>query len=471
MQQGRVDFQAVGAPIAAQPVDAQIRSALADVSPAEMRKTVQTLVNFNSRNTVGSMDTTLPANQGVVPAEKWIRGRFEEISKQCGGCLEVKEDQFMEPAQTGPHPRIAQPTQLTTVYAVMKGTDPSQAARRVLVTGHYDSFVVADMLNAKIAAPGANDDASGTAVSLECARVLSKHKFPATIIFVTVPGEEQGLIGSQHLARLARSENWDLEAVLNNDIVGGDTTPRDNLENKSLVRVFSEGVPSTAKPEEVRRILMFGNESDGPSRELARAVADVARTYTEGAAYHFGGPQLKPVLEMRLDRFLRGGDHYSFNKEGFTAVRFTEWRENFNHQHQAVRVENGVQYGDLIQFDDFDYMAKVARLNAASLATLASAPDAPGNVRMSTRALDNNSTLMWTAPAGAPAGTRYDILWRVTAAGDWQYHGRAEDFGQKTEGNDITATLPVSKDNVIFGVRACDAAGHCSPAVAPVPAR
>ena len=214
--------------------------------------------------------------------------------------------------------------------------------------------------------PGANDDGSGTAVSLECARVLSKLKFPATIIFLTVAGEEQGLNGSQHFAKMAKDQGWDIEAALNNDIVGGDKSAE---QDHSVVRVFSEGLPAAATDQDIRRIRSLGGENDAASRELARYVDEVGHAYNAG---------VKPVLVFRLDRYLRGGDHYSFNQQGFAAVRFTEFREDFHHQHQNVRKENGTEYGDLAKFVDFDYVAHVARLNAATLASLASAPAPPG---------------------------------------------------------------------------------------------
>lgn len=441
-----------------------------------MRKTVEALVAFRNRNTVGTTDTGLPAGVGVKAAANWIHARFTAISQACGGCLEIKEDNFIEPAMTGPAARVKQPTPLTNVYAIFKGTDPSQIARRVLVTGHYDSFFVKDMQNTRDDAPGANDDASGTAVSLECARVLSKHRFPATILFVAVAGEEQGLLGSRHLAKLAKSESWDLEAVLNNDIVGGDTTPAGlSNEDKHRVRVFSEGISLAATPQQMQRILQFGYESDSPSREVARAVADVARTYTSPLSPKTTkkntqtNTTLQPVLVFRLDRYGRGGDHSSFNREGFAGVRFTEWRENFDHQHQWVRVENGVQFGDLIQFDDFDYMARVARINAATLATLASAPAIPNDVTVSTRGLNNDSVLSWTAPATPLPDTTYEVLWRETSAPDWQFTAPAAKFAQQVSGTTYTITVPVSKDNVLFGIRACDTKGHCSPAAAPLP--
>jgi hypothetical protein len=332
-----------------------------------------------------------------------------------------------------------------------------------LVTGHYDSRRT-DVMDSHGIAPGANDDASGTAVSIECARVLSRHHWPATIVFVAVAGEEQGLNGSRHLAKLAKDQGWQLAGVLNNDIVGGDTTPGDTLQDKTRLRIFSQGIPATATPDEIKRTLSLGLESDGPSRELARAVTGVGRTYFHAGAF-------RPVLEYRLDRYLRGGDHLSFNQQDFAAVRFTEWRENFDHQHQDVRTENGKQYGDLLKYVDFNYVANVARLNAATLATLASAPAAPQEVRIVTTNLDNDSTLHWKPGPGMPASAHFDVVWRDTSAPDWQYHQAVASADARNAAGPDSATLPVSKDNVIFGVRACNAAGQCSPAVAPLPQR
>jgi hypothetical protein len=469
-----LDFKATGAPIKAAPADKEIVDAVRSVSAEKIHQTIQTLVNFKTRSTVSSVETDLPPGTGVLAAAQWIEQQFQSISANCGGCLEVKEDVFIEQPQkegfNGSIPRIVKPTKIVNVYAILKGSDPAQSKRMYLVTGHYDTRV-SDVMDAHSFAPGANDDSSGTATSLECARILSHYRFPATLVFATVAGEEQGLNGSHHLAVLAKQEGWDLEGVLNNDIVGGDTTPGDKLSDKSLVRVFSEGVPASATQEQVRRILALGGENDSPSRELAREVLDVARTYFPANATRTGLPPLAPVMVLRLDRYLRGGDHRSFNEQGFAAVRFTEWRENFNHQHQNVRIENGVQFGDLIQFDDFSYIAKVARLNAATLATLASAPGMPKDVRMSTRNLDNNSVLKWEVPDGAPAGAYYQIVWRETDASDWQYAGRASAYHETVDGSEHTVTVPISKDNVFFGVRSCDAKEHCGAAAIPVPER
>jgi hypothetical protein len=448
-----------GAPLVTAPADPAIAHALAEVSAARIRQTISTLVDFHTRNTLSSMDTDLPPNTGVTAAAKWVEQQFTALSEACQGCLEVKTDTFTEPADPSPHSRVKEPTTITNVYAILRGSDSAQASRMYLVTGHYDSRRT-DVMDSHGDAPGANDDASGVAVSLESARVLSRHRWPATIVFVAVAGEEQGLFGSAHLAKLAKGEGWQLAGVLNNDIVGGDTTPGDTLQDKTRIRVFSQGIPATATPEDIKRILALGLESDGPSRELARAITGVGRTYFRAGTF-------RPVLEFRLDRYLRGGDHRSFNQEGFAAVRFTEWRENFDHQHQDVRVENGTQYGDLLKFVDFNYVANAARLNAATLATLASAPAAPEEVRVVTSNLDNNSTLHWKPGPGTPSNAHFDIVWRDTSAPDWQFHQPVS----AADAAKSSITLPVSKDNVIFGVRACNAAGQCSPAVAPLPER
>jgi hypothetical protein len=426
------------------PADARVASALKQVSADRIRANIEKLVSFGTRSTLSAQDPdSISAGRGIGAAREWIKSEFESYSKECGGCLEVKTDGFTE----APADRIPKPTEITNVYAVLKGTDPESAKRIVLVTGHYDSRN-SDNFNITDAAPGANDDGSGTAVSLECARVLSKMKFPGTIIFLTVAGEEQGLNGSKHFAEMAKQQGWDIEAVLNNDIVGGN---RSSEQDFGVVRVFSEGVPVAADDKELKMIRGLGGESDSISRQIARYVAQVGRTYNLG---------VKPMLVFRLDRYLRGGDHYSFNQQGYAAVRFTEFREDFNRQHQNIRTENGVEYGDLPKFVNFDYVGNVARLNAATLASLASAPAPPGKVHILTKELQNDTTLTWEA---SPSAAGYEVVWRATTDGEWN-HG-------KDVGNVTKATLPQSKDNVIFAVRAVDKDGHRSPPVVPVPER
>jgi hypothetical protein len=431
--------------------DAAVQAIVKEVSADRIRATITKLASFKNRNTVGSANADLEKQGiGIVAASKWIESELKRYSQECGGCLEVKTDSFVTPVSQ----RILQPTTLTNVYAVLKGTDPQNAGRMYLVTGHYDSFFAADMQNVTDPAPGANDDASGAAVSLECARVLSKHKFPATLIFLTVAGEEQGLLGSEHFAKMAKSLGWDLEGVLNNDIVGGNTTPGDVGQRKDVVRVFSEGVPDAATDQQLTALKNLGGENDSASRQLARFIRQAADQYLPRS--------FQPYLVYRRDRYLRGGDHTSFNKEGFAAVRFTEWREDFHHQHQKPRIENGVQYGDLLEFVDFDYVANVARVNAATLAELASSPAPPANVRLQTQQLENDSTIKWdAAPGGMAAG--YEVLMRATDSPNWE---SARDAGNGTQ-----VTVPESKDNVIFAIRSVDAKGHHSLPVLPVPER
>jgi peptidase M28-like protein len=445
--------QPESAPAGPMTIDSRISTALRQISAERIRTNIEKLASFGTRSTLSAQDAaSIAGGRGIGAAREWIESEFERYAKDCGGCLEVKTDSFTQEAAD----RIPQPTEITNVYAVLKGTDAKNAKRIVLVTGHYDSRN-SDNLNAKDDAPGANDDGSGTAVSLECARVLSKLKFPATIIFLTVAGEEQGLYGSHHFAlmakeKMAKEQGWNIEAVLNNDIVGGDKSAE---QDHSVVRVFSEGLPAAASEQDIKRIRALGGENDSGSRQLARYIADVGRAYQNDIG-------VKPMLVFRLDRFLRGGDHYSFNQQGFSAVRFTEFREDFHHQHQNVRTENGIEYGDLPKFVDFDYVARVARLNAATLASLASAPAPPANVHLLTKDLENDSTLTWDAsPGGLASG--YEVLWRSTTSPEWEHVQKV--------GNVLRSTVKLSKDNVIFAVRAVDADGHRSLPIVPLPER
>jgi hypothetical protein len=429
-------------PVAADP---QIIAALKQVSKERIQANVEKLVSFYTRSTLSAGDQELlNAGRGIDAARLWIVAEFERYSRACSGCLDVETYRFVQPQGE----RIPNPTEITDIYAVMTGSDPANSKRIVLVTGHYDSRN-SDPLDTKDYAPGANDDASGTAVSLECARVLSQMKFPGTIIFLAVAGEEQGLYGSQRFAQMAKERSWNIEAVLNNDIVGGD---KNAAQVASIVRVFSEGLPAAAE-QETRRIRALGEESDSGSRQLARYIAEVGRTYDTG---------VKPMLVFRPDRYLRGGDHTSFNQQGFAAVRFTEFREDFNHQHQTPRTEKGVEYGDFSKFVDYDYVARVARLNAATLAALAAGPAPPANVHLLTKDLENDSTLTWDVSPGGLA-TDYEVVWRATTSPEWEHALKV--------GNVTRATLQISKDEVVFAVRAVDKGGHRSLAVVPTPER
>lgn len=426
--------------------DPKIAAALREVSAARIRANIEKLASFGTRHTLSVNDAEMGRQgKGIVAAREWIKSEFERYAKACGGCLEVSLETFTQAAGR----RIPAPTEIGNVLAVLRGNDAKSAERIYLVTGHYDSMP-SDVMDPKSAAPGANDDASGTAVSLECARVLSRMKFPATIIFLAVAGEEQGLLGAEHYAKEAKAKGWKIEGVLNNDIVGGVKTPG---QDASIVRVFSEGVPSGATEEELKAIRATGLENDSASRQLARYVRETAKRYLANA--NFG-----PKLVFRRDRYLRGGDHTAFNGQGFAAVRFTEYREDYTHQHQNVRTENGIEYGDLPKHVDFDYVANVARLNAATLASLAAAPAPPANVTLLAEKLENDTTITWEAsPDGRAAG--YEVLWRPTFAAEWE--------NVEAVGNVTQATLKRSKDNVVFAVRAVDKQGHRSLPVVPTP--
>jgi len=426
--------------------DKKILEAIAKVDSKNIQINVEKLAGFGSRHTLG---VNIPASsgRGVVAAREYVKQQFESYSKACGGCLEVKTYTFTEPASA----RIPQPTELVDVYAVLKGSNPESARRLIIISGHYDTISMAKMLDPEAPSPGANDDGSGTAVVLEAARVLSQHRFPATIVFAAFDAEEQGLFGAKGFAKMAKLEGWNVEAVLNNDIVGGDKTQ----DQQGNVRVFSEGLPLAA-PDDWKRVRMMGAESDSPSRELARYITETAREYLPGKT------ELQPRMIFRQDRFLRGGDHLGFNEQGFTAVRITEWRENFAHQHQLPRTENGIEYGDLPKFVDYGYMAGVTRLNVATAASLASAPAPPADPKLLTKTLENDTNLVWQpSPDGRAAS--YEVIYRDTTAPNWE---KTFPVSGATK-----ATIPVSKDNGIFAVRAVDAEGHRSLPALPIPER
>jgi hypothetical protein len=338
---------------------------------------------------------------------------------------------------------------LTNIVATLKGTQPESVNRVYVVSGHYDSMC-SSPIDAKCDAPGANDDASGTAAVLEMARVMARYQFDATIVFMTVAGEEQGLLGSTYFAEQAKRNNIDIEGMFTNDIIGS-SLGGNGVRDPRTVRVFSEGVPSNETQQEAATRRSVGGENDSQSRQLARFIKETAARYV---------PSITVWMIYRRDRYGRGGDHQPFLERGYAAVRFTEPNENYQHQHQNVRMENGIQYGDLPQFDDFNYIANVARVNAASLAVLASAPARPKNVTFPT-SLSNDTPIKWDANK-EPDLAGYEIVWRDTTEATWT-HSRAV-------GKVLTYTMKgMSKDNYFFGVRAIDSEGNRSPATYPRP--
>jgi hypothetical protein len=423
--------------------DPAIKQMCEEVSAKNIENTVRKLVSFKTRNTLS--DTT-SKTEGIGAAREWIKAELQQYAKASGGRMQVEFDTFIQPAGN----RVDKPTVLKNVLAILKGTDPNDN-RVYMVSGHYDSRA-SDVMDIKSASPGAVDDASGTALSMELARVMSKRSFPATLIFVAMVGEEQGLYGATNLAKRAKTGNWNIDALLNDDIVGNTTGMETGLKDNRSVRIFSEGVPAVENEKQAATRTAVGGENDSPSRELARYIKEVGERYVD---------QLDVKLIYRRDRFLRGGDHTPFAAQGFTAVRITEMNEDFNRQHQDVRKADGVDYGDLPDFVDYAYTQKVARMNLSTLANLALAPAEPVDVGVVTSGLTNKTELKWAIPKGKkPAG--YYVLMRETTSPFWE---------KKFYITDTHATLPYSKDNYFFAVQAVDEEGHESLPVFPKPVR
>ncbi|MGE3467770.1 MAG: M20/M25/M40 family metallo-hydrolase [Pyrinomonadaceae bacterium] len=422
--------------------NAEITKMIGEVSAKRIEADIRKLVSFGTRNTLSEQDNP---TRGIGAARDWLYSEFQRISADCGGCLDVQKQSFVQPKAN----RIPEPTTLTNVFAVLKGTtDPE---RVYVVSGHYDSMC-SSPTNATCDAPGANDDASGTAVSVELARVMSKRKFDATIVFMAVPGEEQGLLGAAYYAEEAKKAKTNIEAMFTNDIVGGVTTHK-NSQFRNKVRVFSEGVPSDETQREAATRRSVGGENDSESRQIARYIKEQSERYLKG----FGAWMI-----YRRDRYGRGGDHIPFVERGFAGVRFTEPDEDYTHQHQNVRTDDkGVFYGDTPEYVDFAYVANVCRVNLIALASLANAPAKPKNVGLVTGGLNNDSVLRWDANTDTDIAG-YEIVWRDTTAAEWT--------NSKPVGNVTTYTLKaMSKDNFFFGVRAVDKDGNKSPVVYPRP--
>ena len=426
--------------------DQSIKQMVDEVSSKNIEANIRRLVSFKTRHTLS--DTTSKI-EGSGAARNWIKAEMEKYASESGGRMTVQFDTFTQPKGE----RIDNPVHLKNVLAILKGTDPTDS-RVYIVSGHYDSRVT-NVMNANAVEPGANDDASGTAVSMELARVMAKRSFPATIIFMAVVGEEQGLYGSSNVAKRAKAEKWNVDAMLNNDIVGNTHGMETDLKDNRSVRVFSEGIPSMAAGNEkqIASLIALGGENDSPSRQLARYIKEIAERYVD---------QLDVKLIYRRDRYLRGGDHVPFLQQGFTAVRFTEMNEDFNRQHQDIRTEKGIDYGDLPDFVDFNYVQKVARMNLSVLANLALAPAEPQNVGIVTSSLTNKTTLRWEAPVTGKKPTGYYVLMRETISPYWD---------KKFYVTDTTVTLAYSKDNYLFAVQSVDADGHEGLPVFPKPVR
>ncbi len=424
--------------------DAEIEKMVKEVSPDSLQSYIKAMVSFGTRNT---LSTQTDPKRGIGAARNWVLAKFNEFAKQSNGRLSAFIDTItLQPDKR----RIDTLTLLGNVVATLKGTDANDN-RIFIISGHLDNMRSSPTERLGDA-PGANDDASGCAAVIECARIMSKYNFPATIIFVTVSGEEQGLLGSAFMSEKAKKENWNIVAVLNNDIMGSNNSNETNIINNTKIRVFSEGIPAYETEKVAANIRNLGMENDGKSRQLARYVKEIGERYVEN---------LEVVLIYRNDRFLRGGDHTPYVQRGFAAVRFTEMNENYTRQHQDVRVENGIQYGDLEVHIDYEYLRKNSAMNLANLANLAKAPAMPDSVKMEVRRLTNSTLLYWQKPkTGKVKG--YYVLIRETTSAFWQ----KKIFTAETE-----MRLPYSKDNYFFAVQSVNETGNESLPVVPLPGR
>jgi hypothetical protein len=432
-------------PPSARTSNPQIAQIVREIDARNIERTIRKLVSFGTRNTLSEQSDP---TRGIGAARDWLFAEFSKVAEQSGGRMTVEKQSFLQPKAA----RVPEPTTLTNIVATLRGNQPEAEARTYVVSGHYDSMCTSPT-DAKCDAPGANDDASGTAAVLELARVMAKYKFDATIVFMTVAGEEQGLLGSTHFAEQAKQKHVDVEAMFTNDIIGS-SLGGNGVRDPATVRVFSEGVPSNESAEEATTRRGVGGENDSASRQLARFIKETGQRYVPG---------MRVMMVYRRDRYLRGGDHIPFLERGFAAVRFTEPNEDYRHQHQNVRIEKGVQYGDLPQYDDFRYIANVARVNAAALAALALAPARPKNVAVVTTRLTNDTDLKWDA-SKEPDLAGYEIVWRETTSPVWtnaRAVGKVTSFTMKG----------MSKDNFFFAVRAVDTAGNRSPVSFPRPVR
>lgn len=420
--------------------DPAIERMVSEVNEDSLKSYVSKLVSFKTRHTLSHK--TDPKN-GIGAARNWVISKFNDFARQSNGRMTVELDKWTLQKDGR---RIDTVTDMGNPMAILQGTDTSDK-RIFVISGHLDSRVT-DVMNRKSEAPGANDDGSGTAAVMECARVMSGSRFPATIIFAALSGEEQGLLGGERLAQRAVQGNWNIEALLNNDIMGSNNSNETNIFDNTRVRVFSEGLPGLELDKKAANIRQFGLENDGGSRQLARYVKEVGERYV---------PNLEVVMIYRNDRFLRGGDHTPFVQKGFSAVRITEMNENYEHQHQDLRTEKGIVYGDLAAFMDFKYLKKNTALNLASLANLAKSPSMPREVKIDVKNLTNSSFLYWKSPkTGTTRG--YYVLMRETFQGLWQ----KKFYTTQTE-----MRLPYSKDNYFFAVQSVSEEGNESLPMIP----
>lgn len=416
------------------------------ITSSSIEARIKKLAGFGTRH---SLSDTTSDTRGIGAARRWIAAELEACSRKTGGRLEVVSQEFVAEKAA----RVPSPTPMVNVVATLPGSQPESRDRVYVVSGHYDSMP-SNVMDSISDAPGANDDASGTAAVMEMACAMAAYQFDATLVFMAVAGEEQGLIGSTYYAKQAREKNVDIAGMFTNDIIGS-SRGADGKSYANRVRLFAEGVPPGKEvSDELRTRLTTGGENDSTARELARFVKIAAEKSVRN---------IKVEIVYRRDRYLRGGDHSPFLDAGYPAIRFVEASENFRHQHQNVRMENGVQFGDLPEFVDYDYVASIARVNAAALAALASGPAMPKDAAIETVRLENDTTMRWTANTESDLAG-YRIVWRATTSANWEH--------SKDVGNVTRYTLNgVSKDDFVFGVVAVDTQGNASVAAYPKPYR
>ena len=420
--------------------DPEIEQMVKEISSDSLKSYINKLVSFGTRSTLSS---TTDKKRGIGAARKWVVQRFNEFAKSSNGRMTAYVDTTTIAADGR---RVDVATNLGNAMAILKGTDPNDD-RIYIISGHLDSRVT-DVMNRTADAPGANDDGSGVAAVIECARIMSKRSFPATIIFVAVSGEEQSLLGSGYLANQAKTKKWNVDAMLNNDIMGSNNSNETNIIDNTRLRVFSEGLSVLDTGRVLSTVRSLGLENDSKSRQLARYVKETGERYVDN---------LEVVMVYRSDRFLRGGDHSPFLQKGYAAVRLTEMNENYNHQHQDLKTDKGTVYGDLPEFMDFEYLRKNTGINLSTLANLAKAPSMPQDVRIEVRNLTNTTTLNWKAPRNGKVKGYY-VMMRETTSPVWQ---------KKIFTSETTITLPYSKDNYFFAVQSVSEWGNESLAVVP----
>jgi hypothetical protein len=425
--------------------DPDIAGMIADISSERLEQHVRTLAGFHTRH---NLSTQTDPSKGIGAAWRWIKTEMEKNIPASGGRLEVK---YVDYTVGGQGQRITRPVTLKNVVATLRGTDSSND-RKIIISAHFDSRVQLDNDSTSYA-PGADDDASGIATILELIRIMAGEEFPATIVFMALSGEEHGLYGARHMAELAKKENWNIVAMLNNDMIGNSISSDTKLYDNMRVRVFSEGVPANETEQMAALRKYTSGENDGKARQLARYIKEVGERYVD---------QLNVTLVFRNDRFGRGGDHSPFCEKGFTAVRICEFNENYDRTHKIPAIVNGVQEGDLPEYVDYEYVRKNAALNLSVMANLALAPGEPRNCGIVTAGLSNTSTLRWEAPAGGKKPSGYYVLMRETYQPLWE----KKIFVTGTE-----IILPYSKDNYFFAVQSVDAEGHESLPVFPGQAR